>query len=250
MNGRMNETVFWFLDLDDTILDFHESERCSLIKTMAGYGRPVTPEEVRLYSRINIEHWQRMERGEIDRFEVLRGRFEVFLKAIGRPDLPAQTVCDVYEDGLAREGHRMPGALEVLQTLTAQPGNRLFAISNGTPSVQHSRLRLTGTEDFFEDVFISMDMGAEKPTKAFFDAVFARIPDVDPARSVIVGDSLTSDIRGGANMGVRTVWFAAHRTPEEARAALAASPIHPDRTVFSLEELPAAGREVLGLAQE
>ena len=83
---------------------------------------------------------------------------------------------------------------------------RLFLASNGTASVQHSRLTDSGLYPYFEQVFISQKLGYNKPSREYFDACYAMIPDFAPEKALMVGDSLSSDILGGINGGMRTCW--------------------------------------------
>ena len=66
---------------------------------------------------------------------------------------------------------------------------------------------------FFEDVFISQEIGVEKPSKLFFDRCFEKIPDFDVAKAMIVGDSLSSDMQGGRNAGIATCWVNPGKKP-------------------------------------
>ena len=97
-------------------------------------------------------------------------------------------------------------------------------------AVQNPRLDDAGLRPYFKGIFISEEMGADKPSKAFFDACFAAIPGFRLEETVMVGDSLTSDIRGGSNAGLRTVWFNPHG--KEPRPD-----IRPNYTIHALSEL-------------
>ena len=109
---------------------------------------------------------------------------------------------------------------------------RLFLTSNGTASVQKGRMTSANLYRFFEKVFVSQEVGHNKPAKAYFDAVFAQIPGFDPAKALIVGDSLSSDIRGGINAGIKTCWVnPAHLT--------AKADTIPDYEIEALNQLPA-----------
>ena len=123
----------------------------------------------------------------------------------------------------------MPGARELLETLA--PRYDLYLATNGTPVVQAGRIQSAGIAPYFKNIFISEKLGANKPSPAFFRACFAAIPDFDPAAALVVGDSLTSDIRGARNVGLRSCWY----NPED----LPSRPdIVPDYTIHALEELP------------
>lgn len=204
---------FLFLDLDDTILDFHRAERIALAKTLACFG--LEPEEAVLerYHIINRQHWEALERGELTREEVLEGRFRVLFEQLGRP-VEARAVTRAYEKNLGQGHYFLPGAQEAVERLSKK--YRLFLASNGTASVQHSRLTSAGLYPYFEQVFISQEMGCNKPSRAYFERCFAKIPGFDPQRAMMVGDSLTSDILGGIRAGIKTCWVNPSHTPPRA----------------------------------
>ena len=201
---------FLFLDLDDTILDFHRAERIALSKTLACFG--VEPEEAVLerYHIINRQHWEALERGELTREEVLEGRFRVLFEQLGRP-VEARAVTRAYEKNLGQGHYFLPGAQEAVEHLSKK--YRLFLASNGTASVQHSRLTSAGLYPYFEQVFISQEMGCNKPSREYFERCFAKIPGFGPQRAMMVGDSLTSDILGGIRAGIKTCWVNPNHTP-------------------------------------
>ena len=194
---------FLFLDLDDTILDFHKAERIALSKTLREFGVEPAEEVLSLYHRINLWHWEQLEKGKLTRDEVQVGRFAALLRELG-VSADAVRCTRSYEGNLAVGHYFLPGAEEAVASLSQK--YRLFLASNGTASVQAGRLTSANLYRFFETVFISQELGFNKPAKEFFDAGFARIPDFDPKKAVMVGDSLTSDILGGKNAGITTVW--------------------------------------------
>ena len=194
---------FLFLDLDDTILDFHKAERIALSKTIRAFGVEPTEEVLSRYHAINKWHWEQLELGKLTRDEVLRNRFLVLFQEFGLtvdPELCART----YEGNLSIGHYFLPGAQEALERLSKK--YRLFLASNGTASVQHSRMTSANLYRFFEGIFISQEIGHNKPSPDYFEACFARIPGFHRAKAMIVGDSLTSDIRGGLQAGIHTVW--------------------------------------------
>ena len=196
-------TEFLFLDLDDTILDFHKAERIALSKTLAQFGVAPSEEILSLYHKINKWHWEQLEQGKLTRDEVLVCRFGALFRELGMT-VDAQSCARTYEGFLAVGHYFLPGAEEAVASLSRK--YRLFLASNGTASVQRGRLTSANLYRYFEAVFVSQELGFTKPVKAFFDACFARIPGFDPGRAVMVGDSLTSDILGGKNAGITTVW--------------------------------------------
>lgn len=194
---------FLFLDLDDTILDFHKAERLALGKTFRSFGLEPTEEVMARYSLINKAHWERLERKELTREEVLVGRFAVLFGEYGiavDPTLCART----YEDNLSIGHYFLPGAEEALERLSKK--YKLYLASNGTAKVQAGRLASANISHYFQEVFVSQEIGANKPDILYFQRCFERIPGFDAKKAMMVGDSLTSDILGGIQAGMATCW--------------------------------------------
>ena len=219
---------FLMLDLDDTILDFHKSERIGITKTLEDFGLTATEEVLTTYSAINKSHWEMLERGELTREEVLTGRFSVLFQRFGM-EVDATACARLYEQHLSVGHYFLPGAEEAVKRLSQK--YRLFLVSNGTASVQDGRLTSAGLYPLFEIVFISQEIGYNKPAREYFDRCFTQIPGFDPKKAMIVGDSLTSDILGGINAGITTCWVNPKGEP--------AGNIQPDYQIRSITELEA-----------
>ena len=218
---------FLFLDLDDTILDFHKAERIALTKTLRNFG--LEPDETMFarYSEINIAHWQRLERKELTRQQVVVGRFDVFFREQGVCADPEQ-VALCYEDNLSIGHYFLPGAEEALKRLSEK--YKLYLASNGTAKVQSGRLASANISHYFQKIFVSQEIGADKPDKVYFERCAQQIPGYDANKAMIVGDSLTSDIQGGINAGMATVWVNPHHKPHPAH-------IVPDYEIEALSQL-------------
>ena len=194
---------FLFLDLDDTILDFHKAERLAIAKTFRDFGIDPTDEVLHRYHLINKACWERLERNEWTREQVLVNRFGILFGEYGVDADPA-ACARAYEKNLSIGHYFLPGAEEAVDRLSKK--YRLFLASNGTASVQKGRMTSANLYRFFEKVFVSQELGANKPSEEFFSRAFAQIPDFDPKKAMMVGDSLTSDILGGIRAGMRTCW--------------------------------------------
>ena len=194
---------YLFLDLDDTILDFHKAERLAIAKTIRQFGLEPTEEVLHRYHLINKWHWEQLELGKLTRDQVLENRFGALFAEFGvQAD---QAACArAYEWNLSIGHYFLPGAEEALEALSKK--YRLFLASNGTASVQKGRMTSANLYRFFEKVFVSQEIGHNKPSLAYFEAAFAQIPGFDKAKCIMVGDSLTSDIRGGIQAGIKTCW--------------------------------------------
>lgn len=194
---------FLFLDLDDTILDFQKAEKVALSKTLQSFGLTPTEEVLKRYSKINKAHWEALERKELTRDQVLLGRFHVLFQEFQLPVEPEQ-VARGYEHNLGIGHWFLPGAEEAVERLSKK--YKLYLASNGTASVQKGRMTSANLYRFFEKVFVSQEIGANKPAPEYFERCFAQIPGFDKSKAIIVGDSLTSDILGGQNAGIATCW--------------------------------------------
>ena len=215
-------------DLDDTLFDFHKAEKIALTKTLMHFGIDPTEETLALYSTINAAHWKRLELGEISREEVKVGRYRELFKTIGVECDPVKATA-YYESMLAIGHYFMPGAPELLEVLYGK--YRLYIVSNGTAKVQEGRIGSSGIAKYMDGIFISQLLGANKPDKQFFDICFAEIPDFSLSETVIIGDSLSSDIKGGINAGIITVWFNPKGIEND-------NDIKPDYTIKELSEVP------------
>lgn len=227
---------FLFLDLDDTILDFQMAERFAISNTVASLGVEPTDKICTQYHRINKEHWERLERKELTREQLRQERFRIFLQALNVQAEP-ERVAAVYEKYLGTGHYFLPGAEETVVSLAKK--YKLYLVSNGHAAVQKGRLQSANISCYFEDVFISQEIGANKPDGAFFAAAFDRIPSFVKSRAMIVGDSLTSDILGGINAGIATCWVNPSHKPGR-------EDIRPDYEIENLTQLENLLEELQG----
>ncbi len=219
---------FVLLDLDDTILDFRATEHRSISRLLETLGVTPTEEIIHRYHVINLEHWKRLERGEITR-EQISNRFDTLFAELGM-SVSTQECEMLYRKFLSEGDEVLPGALEAMDILRKK--YRLFAASNGTASVQDGRLRRTGVGEYFEKIFISEEIGVNKPSPEFFARAFAQIEGFDPRKAMMVGDSQSSDILGGNNAGILTCWVNPRHYPRR-------EGIRADYEIESIRELPA-----------
>lgn len=216
-------------DLDDTILDFKMAERVALTKALTALGVCVDDYIVSQYSKYNISQWKRLELGEITREQVKVNRFKLLFDEL-KLDVSPERATALYEDNLCIGHYFMDGAPEILEALYEQ--YNLYLVSNGAKRVQDSRLASAGISKYFKGIFISEIVGYEKPNREFFDYCFSRIQDFKREETIIIGDSLSSDIKGGINAGIKTVWFN-HRGDDNS------NDITPDYVVKHLSEIKA-----------
>ena len=221
---------YLFLDLDDTILDFHKAERIAIGRVMEHYGVEPTEERQARYHEINKWHWHQLELKAMTRDEVLEGRFAMFFDELGIT-VDKFAVARLYEEYLSQGHFFLPGAEEAVEALHKK--YRLFLASNGTASVQKGRMTSANLYRFFEISFVSQEIGHNKPSREYFEAAFARIPGFQKEKCLMVGDSLTSDILGGINAGIDTCWV----NPTHAEAPVHIRPTYQIESLAQLEAL-------------
>lgn len=217
-----------FLDLDDTLLDFQQAERQALSRTLGRFGIAPSPAILDRYHEINRQQWELLEEGKLTRPQVLLRRFDLLFRELGI-HCPSEAVRDTYEAYLSQGHFFVPGAPELLERL--YPRYELYLASNGTAAVQAERLKSAGIARYFKGIFLSEEIGANKPSPDYFYACFDAIPGFDLSAALMVGDSLTSDILGARNVGMRSCWFNAKGAPPR-------PDIPADYTIRALEELP------------
>lgn len=222
----MIDTVLF--DLDNTLLDFSKAERIALRAALERMGVRHNDRMLDRYSVLNGEQWKLLELGKLNREEVKVGRFELLFREYGL-DCSAKETTEIYEKLLEIGHYFMDGTPELLEQL--YPKYRLYIVTNGTASVQKCRLKSAEIEKYFSGVFISEEIGFDKPTIEYFNCCFEQIQGFQRENSVIIGDSLTSDIRGGKNTGIRTIWYNPRHLPND-------TDIQPDHEIENLGEIP------------
>lgn len=216
------------LDLDNTLLNFSASEKKAISKVLSAQNLPCSKDVLKRYSEINDSFWKRLETGEITREQVLSGRFETLFHELHAKTASVAAAREMYEKALSESTDMVSGARELLDTLYKTYD--LYIVSNGTAKIQDSRIEKTGIAPFFKDIFISQRIGYNKPSRSFFDACFTKIPQFSREQTVIVGDSMSSDISGGVQSGIHTLWF----NPQNEKA----KDIVPEYEAKSLSEIP------------
>ena len=219
---------YLFFDIDDTLFDFKRSEKVALSRTLEAFGIEPSDEMISLYSRINRSQWEALERGEVTREVILFRRYELFFRELGVEADP-KAAQKMYEKQLSQTYYYLPGAEALLEKL--QGKYKIFLASNGTAIVQDGRIALSGIAKYADDIFISEKIGYNKPRREFFDICFERIEGFDKEYAIMIGDSLSSDILGGINAGIKTCLYNPHNLP-------ARDDIKPDFEVKSLDEIP------------
>ncbi len=198
------KVVLW--DIDGTLLNFHEAEKVAIRYCFSKFGLgECTDEMLTVYSGINRIYWQRLERGEMTKPQILEGRFREFFERYGLNTDCVAAFNGQYQISLGDTICFNPGGLEAVKALAGRV--KQYAVTNGTAVAQKRKLANSGLDKLLDGVFISDEIGVEKPNIGFFEKVWETIGTYSADEVLIVGDSLTSDIRGGINAGILTCWF-------------------------------------------
>ena len=209
----MIKAVLW--DLDNTVLDFTAAERASLKRAYALFGFGECSDEMADdYARINAMQWEMLERGEKQLKDVLVDRYRVFLEKYGHDSALAGEFTKEYEAHIPDTLVFIPGALETLKALKGKVIQ--CCATNGVLAVQEQRLKESGLADIFDRIYISSAMGVSKPAKEYFVRILDDLAGIKTDEVLMVGDSLTSDMKGAANAGIPKCFF--NRRRKEVRA--------------------------------
>lgn len=196
---------YLLFDADNTLFDFTKASALAFKETMAQYDIPVKEDTYAVYLKINKSCWERLERGEISPKDIKSLRFRLFLDAIGATG-ETLAINDFYLERLAEKDYLLEGARAFLQDLKAADYS-LSIITNGLKIVQRPRIARAGLTDIFDAITVSEEIGVAKPDPNFFEDCFRQLNHPSKKEMLIIGDTLKSDILGGINVGVDTVWF-------------------------------------------
>lgn len=199
------DILLW--DVDDTLLDFGLSENYAIKHCFDLIDRDISDDWIRRYSEINQTYWKRLEKGKVTKPQVLRGRFadlfEEMKISISEEELNEFQV--KYQKALGEVYFYRDSSYELCEKL--KETCRQYLVTNGVESTQRNKLRLAGFDVLMDDIFISEVIGHVKPKKEFFDICFGKIKDCDKKRILLIGDSLSSDIKGAKNAGIASCWY-------------------------------------------
>ena len=222
-------------DADDTLFDFQASCRVALSRTVEQLVGRELPGAFEVYERNNRLWWLAFEKGETTMDKLSTGRFVDFIRDMeltgcGTPEQWR----DEYQKNLGACCILIDGAEELCNKLLGRC--RMYIVTNGIASVQRDRMSRAPIRGCFEELFISQELGCRKPQPEYFEIVMQKLGDVEKSRILVVGDSLTSDIKGGIDAGLDVCWYNPHgKEPGELK------PNYTVSTLAEIEEIIAGG---------
>ncbi len=193
------------MDADDTIFDFPKCEYTALKNTLNIHQLVFNDEVYHTFSKINSDLWKQLELKKITRYDLRIQRFQELIRKCFDGFENCDMLADEYVNQLSRQAILIDGAASALEKISSCAD--LYIITNGLKVVQRGRLKRTDITRFIKKVYISDEIGINKPDKAFFDFVLSDIPEKDLSNIIVVGDSLSSDMQGGRNAGLTTCLY-------------------------------------------
>lgn len=201
----------FLLDIDNTLLDFDAAEKRGFRKVIESYELEYNSEMLDKYKKINRNLWDLLEQGKISKEELLNTRFGEFF-SLYHIEASGKEAESRFRKHLGDSSDLIPNAKETLLQLKEQ-GKKLYSASNGVYVTQIQRLKNAGIHDLFDGMFISEKVGYEKPALPFFEYCFNNIPDFEKEKTIMVGDSISSDIQGAVNAGIDSCLFHPSENP-------------------------------------
>lgn len=228
----MNYNTLLF-DIDDTLLDFKADENQALHRLFEFLEIELTDEIHEKYSTYNQSLWHKLERNEITRDELLATRFTTFFKKYFGRDVADLKLNEKYLSFLS-DGHDLiDHAEKLLDELSQNQEIRMEIATNGVPETQYKRLREAEIENYFDQIFVSQEIGTNKPNIEFFNYIENHLENYDSHRTLMIGDSLTSDILGGNNAHINTVWY----NPQHLENSSTAKPTYEIDDLLQIKEI-------------
>lgn len=195
----------WLLfDADGTLFNYDQAEASALEQTFEYFQLRYELTYRQTYQRINHHLWLDFEKGLVTSESLRVKRFELLCAELGI-QFDVEALSARYLVNLAKGSQLIEGADQVIQVLRQH--YKLGLITNGLKDVQRPRLAQSALCDSFGVFIISEEVGAAKPDRAIFDIAFQKMGNPQRDQVLMIGDSVTSDIRGGNNYGIDTCWF-------------------------------------------
>lgn len=196
---------FLLFDLDHTLLDFESAEETALTQMLEDMNFPDVQAFKDYYKPMNQGLWKDLEQKKISKKDLINSRFAIAFAHFGR-DVDGEEMALRYQDYISQQGQTFPGAEDLLAKLVER-GYQLYGATNGVTAIQQGRLKQSAITPYFKEIFISEQLGTQKPEVAFYEKIGNLIPGFAKEQALMIGDSLTADIAGGNAAGIATVWY-------------------------------------------
>jgi len=222
---------FIIFDADETLLDFSKAEEYAFRNTMKYFNKEYDTEyHFNTYKEINKNIWSEFEKELITAEELKEERFRRLFNKLNM-NLNPKEVNIKYIDNLCQGCFILDGALDLLKDLKGK--FKLILITNGLTIVQDARIRKSKIGEFFDAVVISEEVGVAKPNSGIFEFALKKVGHCNKETALMVGDSLSSDIKGGVNFGIDTCWF----NPKQIENTTEIKPVYEIHSLNQLKDI-------------
>ncbi|UKI20798.1 MAG: YjjG family noncanonical pyrimidine nucleotidase [Christensenella sp.] len=193
-----------FIDIDDTLLDFTKCANDAIKSACNKFGVPYTTTLVDTFHPINLDLWHRLEKKEVTKEKLFDTRFQIVFDKLG---IKADGIAfeTAFRENFHESAILVDGARDLLEYLRSK--YKVYVASNASMHQQTNRMKKAELDGYIDGYFVSEEIGFPKPQKEFFDACFKALPDVKPQDVVMIGDSLSADIKGACEYGLKTIWY-------------------------------------------
>lgn len=193
-----------FIDIDDTLLDFTKCANDAIKSACNKFGVPYTTTLVDTFHPINLDLWHRLEKKEVTKEKLFDTRFQIVFDKLG---IKADGIAfeTAFRENFHESAILVDGARDLLEYLRSK--YKVYVASNASMHQQTNRMKRAELDGYIDGYFVSEEIGFSKPQKEFFDACFKALPDVKPQDVVMIGDSLSADIKGACEYGLKTIWY-------------------------------------------
>lgn len=193
-----------FIDIDDTLLDFTKCANDAIKSACNKFGVPYTTTLVDTFHPINLDLWHRLEKKEVTKEKLFDTRFQIVFDKLG---IKADGIAfeTAFRENFHESAILVEGARDLLEYLRSK--YKVYVASNASMHQQTNRMKKAELDGYIDGYFVSEEIGFPKPQKEFFDACFKALPDVKPQDVVMIGDSLSADIKGACEYGLKTIWY-------------------------------------------
>ena len=195
-----------FFDADGTLFDFDRAEQQAFALMAQELSLPSDESAFARYKSCNEECWKLFEKGMVTLAQLKTQRFDRFFSSLSLEG-DSEKASASYQYHLSGQGILFEQSIKVLQVLTER-GYTLYLASNGIADVQRGRIAHAKIGPYFKGIYISEELEVQKPDTRFFEQMLGKEQLLDHKKScLMIGDSLSSDIKGGIDSGLDTVWI-------------------------------------------
>lgn len=206
MKINLKKYQWLIFDADNTLFDYNKAEKISLLKTLDDFEIPYNPQTIiEIYHKINLKLWMNFEKGLIEsQDEIKYSRTEQLFRVL-KVDRNISHFAEDYLFNLSQSDQLLDNAYKVIESLSAS--HNMIIMTNGMTVVQKPRFAKSPLSKFFKHIVISEEIKHAKPAKEIYDYAFRLMRNPIKENVLMIGDNLGSDIQGGINYQIDTLWY-------------------------------------------